>query len=142
MSEKLFRIEERPNGDVFGNGVPVEKLGDKKIQNGEDVYHIGNDTQNVSTYATEKSLKTLNDIYRVTYQNTLSSLNFIDYEPTAAETKSRRYKHKIDHLDVDVDRILLGPLNVKSNLMIYKVKGCKLIYHQTELISTLDSQSF
>ena len=90
-ARKFFWRKERPNGDRFWNGVPVEKVGHRNFQTGEDVYDISNDVQNVITDTTVKWIKKLNEVDKVKCHNFLKNLMYKDYEPTAGEAKSGRY---------------------------------------------------
>ena len=102
----FFNIEER-NDEIFWNKIPVEILGDSTIKiNNEDVYKISTDLQNVSTDTTAKSLKKLNDVDKVMYQNIVRSVGFDKYIPKQGESKSGRYKYTKNNLDGDVNKIL------------------------------------
>ena len=67
-AKNFFKIEGRLSGDIFWNGVPVEKLGREKIQIAEDVYDRSNDVQSVLIDTTIKSIIKLNDVDRVNFQ--------------------------------------------------------------------------
>ena len=67
----FFKIEKISKGDVFCSNVPIEILGDSTLKIIEDVYDISTNHQNVFTSTTEKPLKQLNALDRLTYQNIL-----------------------------------------------------------------------
>ena len=101
----FFNIEER-DGEIFWNNTPVEILGDSTIKINDDVYEISINLQNVFTDTSEKSLKKLNDVDRVMYQNIVRSLGFDKYIPKQGESKSGRYKYTKNNLDNHVNKIL------------------------------------
>ena len=53
---KSFKIEERSNGDIIWNGIPLEKLSGSRLHIREDAYNISTDIQNVFIDTTEDSV--------------------------------------------------------------------------------------
>ena len=94
MKENIgfFNIEERDNGDIFWNGIPVEKVGGNKIKINENVFDITQGIQKVLTDTSNIPIKKLNDQDRVIFINILDSLDFKNYKPVRGESKSGRYK--------------------------------------------------
>ena len=77
----FFNIEERDNGDIFWNGISVEKMGGKKLKINEKIYEITPGIQKVFTDKTNIPIKKLNDIDRENLINILESLGFGNYKP-------------------------------------------------------------
>ena len=89
----FFKIKEDENGQRFWNGMPVEMLGDSRIEiKGKD-FNITPNLQNVFTDTTGKSLKKLDKMETITYKQLLKTLNYKNYKPKTGETNSGRYKN-------------------------------------------------
>ena len=73
------------------NSIPIEILGDSRLEINEDEYDISTNLQNVFTGKTEKPLKKLNDVDRVMYQGILKSPNYNDFIPRPGEVESGRF---------------------------------------------------
>ena len=56
-ASNFLKKDERPNGDMFWNRIPIEILGGLSLHTGEDGYDISTDSQNVFNVTTEKSVK-------------------------------------------------------------------------------------
>ena len=122
----FFNIEER-DGEIYWNKIPVEILGDSTIKiNNEDVYKISTDLKNVFTDTTEKSLRKLNDVDRVMYQNIVRTLGFDKYIPKQGESKSGRYKHTKNNLDDHVKKTLNRSIQSDSDSDL-QGEGLKII---------------
>ena len=73
------------------NSIPIEILGDSRLEINEDEYDISTNLQNVFTGKTEKPLKKLNDVDRVMYQSILKSPNYNGFIPRPGEVESGRF---------------------------------------------------
>ena len=88
----FFNIKERDNGDMFWNGLPVEKIGGNKLKINENIHVITPGIQKVLTDTSNIPLKKLNDQDREIFINILESLNFQNYQAIRGESKSGRFK--------------------------------------------------
>ena len=122
----FFNIEEI-DGEIFWNKIPVEILGDStnKINN-DDEYKLSANLQNVFIDTTGKSLKKLNDVDRVMYQNIVRSLGFYKYIPKQGESNSGRYKYTKNNLDDHVNKILNRSIQSDSDSDL-QGQGLKII---------------
>ena len=73
--QKKIKIEEKANGDLFWNDIPIEIVGDSTLKFKEDEYDLSIDPQIVFTDTPDNPLKKLNDVDRVMYQNFLKKPN-------------------------------------------------------------------
>ena len=88
----LFNIEESDNGDVFWNGIPVERMGGNKFKINEKIYDITPGIRKVFTDKTNTPTKQLNDKDRENLTNILESIHFENHKAIRGESKSGRYK--------------------------------------------------
>ena len=88
----FFNIEETDNGDIFWNGLPVEKMGGNRLKINENIHDITPGIQKVLTVTSNIPLKRLNDQDREIYNNILESLNIENYKAIRGESKPGRYK--------------------------------------------------
>ena len=72
----FFNIEERVNGDIFWNGLPVEKTGGNKLKINENFFDISPGIQKVLNDTSKIPLKKLNIQDREIFINIFESLNF------------------------------------------------------------------
>ena len=122
----FFNIEEI-DGEIFWNKIPVEILGDSTIKiNNDDEYKLSADLRNVFIDTTGKSLKKLNDVDRVMYQNIVRSLGFYKYIPKQGESNSGRYKYTKNNLDDHVNKILNRSIQSDSDSDL-QGQGLKII---------------
>ena len=88
-ANNFFKIE-KPSGDIFWKGTPIEKMADKRIQFSEDDFDISKDIQNVLIDTTDNSVRKMNETDEVKYENILKSPFCKNYKPTPGEPISRR----------------------------------------------------
>ena len=88
----FFNIEETDNGDIFWNGVPVEKKEGNKAKINEKIYKITPGTQRVLADTSNIPLKNLIDKDNEKFINILENLGFEIYKAIRGESKSGRYK--------------------------------------------------
>ena len=88
----FLNIEETNDGEIFGNGFPVEKMAGSKLKINEKIYNITPGIQKVLTDTSNIPVKQLNDQDRGLFINILESLNFESYKAIRGKSKSGRYK--------------------------------------------------
>ena len=88
----------------------METLGQSTLKINDDVYDRSNDLQNVFIDKTGKSVKKLNDVDRVTYQNIFKSPNYDSYKRRPGETRSGRYKYIKSNLENHLNWKQMGPI--------------------------------
>ena len=121
-ANNFFKIEERSNGDLFWNNVPVEIEGDEKLTINNKVFNMSTNLQNVLTNTNERPIKKLKDVERIEFRRILESTNYKKY---------RRKRKKL--LQVDKNRLktilintylnrYVNIFNLKPNLKIKKLK--------------------
>ena len=96
MKEKekgFFKIREEIKGQTYWNGLPVDILGDSRMEIEGENFNITPNLQNVFTDTTGKSLKKLNKKENQTYRKLLKTLKYEDYKPKNGEFNSGRYKN-------------------------------------------------
>ena len=108
MKEKekgFLKIREDINGQRYWNGLPVDILGDPRIEIEGENFNITPNLQKVLTDTTDKSLKKLNKKVNQTYRKLLNTLNYENYRPKYGEVNSGRYKYT---------KNILKPINLQG----------------------------
>ena len=86
----FFKIEERDNGDVFLNGLPVKKVGGIKIKiNNEYEYNITPGLQKEFTDHTYDTAKSLIDKDKVIFRQILWKTGYYNRKPTKGRLSGR-----------------------------------------------------
>ena len=135
----FFKIEEDENGQRFWNGIPVEILGDSRIQINGINFNITPNLQNVFTDKTGKSLKKLSKKENRTYKQLLNTLNYEDYIPRYGETNSGRYKNTKDILKPNnlqgrgIEKIIIPSNIIDIYTRLEVLLGLKLSGHTDTL---------
>ena len=75
----LLNIDVRDNGEIFGKGFPVKKIGGQKLKITENIYDITPGIQKVLTDTSNIPMKKVNGKDREIFTNFLGSLNFENY---------------------------------------------------------------
>ena len=108
MKEKekgFFKIREDIIGQRYWNGLPVDILGDSRIEIEGENFNITPNLQKVFTDTTDKSFKKLNKKENQTYRKLLNTLNYENYRPKYGEVNSGRYKYT---------KNILKPINLQG----------------------------
>ena len=94
----FFKIVENQNGDIFWNGIKIEKLGETKIQieDGEEEYDFNESIQDGILY--ENILKDLNDEDTLTLKNIMETFIFSQNKHAPASFKSENMRYIRDIL--------------------------------------------
>ena len=97
MKEKqkeFFQLKEKKDGERFWNGIPVEILGDSRVEMKGKNFKITPNLQNVFTDTTGKSPEKLDKTENITYKNFLKTLTYENYKPKSGEVDTGRKKTK------------------------------------------------
>ena len=140
MKENIgfFNIEERDNGDIFWNGIPVEKVAGNKIKINENVFDITQGIQKVLTDTSNIPIKKLNDQDRVIFNNILECLDIKNYKPVRGESKSGRYtlsksNFKKHNLEGEGVKIIIPSIIIDIYSRLEILLGLKLSGHTDTL---------
>ena len=101
----FFKIREDINGQRYWNGLPVDILGDSRIEIEGENFNITPNLQKVFTDTTDKSLIKLNKKENQTYRKLLNTLNYENYRPKYGKVNSGRYKYT---------KNILKPINLQG----------------------------
>ena len=73
--KRFFKTKQDQNGQRFWNGIPVEIMGDSRVETKGKIFNITPNLQNVFIHTTGKSLKKLDKMESILYKQLLKTLN-------------------------------------------------------------------
>ena len=105
----FFKNNERPNGEIFLDTVPIKFLGDSLVEINGKSFIITPNIQNVFTDTSSKSFKKLDEVENTIYKQLLKTPNFEKYAAKPGECNTSAYK---------VAKTILKPFStaIKDNL--------------------------
>ena len=112
-SKKFFKLEEKANGQVFWNKIPIKALGENRISIKDQEYDIKANIQNYFTN-TNQTTKNMDDEDKLIVYDILKNIGFYSMRHTKG-LKSARMKDALINLPKEIDKIRNPPLPAIEN---------------------------
>ena len=135
----FFKIREDKDRQRYWNGIPVNILGDSRIEIDGKNFNTTDNFQIVFTDTTGKSLKNLNKKELRTYKKLLNTLNYENYRPKYGEVNSGRYKNTSNILNPTnlkgrgIEKIIIPSIIIDIYTRLEILLGLKLSGHTNTL---------
>ena len=112
-SKRFFKLEEKANGQVFWNEIPIKALGENRISIKNQEYDIKPNIQNYFTN-TNQTTKNMDNEDKLTIYDILKNIGFYSMRHTKG-LKSARMKDALINLPKEIDKIRNPPLPAIEN---------------------------
>ena len=88
----FLKIEERLNGEIFCNNVPIETKGRSKFELNNKIFNINEILRKVFNNTNNTLSRNLKDDDIIEFKRTLEKTSWKNYKPKPGEANSSRFK--------------------------------------------------